>query len=175
MLTISRAWLVLESVDMRLGINGLSLRIQQALGRLPCDGSTYLFRNRAGTRLKLLQWDGNGVWLAQRRLHRGRFVWPLAGDSVFGVTPEQFALAGRGRGLAASRGGTTGSVASITPWANDPTAANRVTCRPWICSPNSAATPPTPRCWRRWRSCWPSANGRRRSWRPVTKNCVMPS
>ena len=89
MLTISRAWLVLEPVDMRLGINGLSLRIQQTLGRSPCDGSTYLFRNRAGTRLKLLQWDGNGVWLAQRHLHRGRFVWPSLGDNVFGVTPEQ--------------------------------------------------------------------------------------
>ncbi|WP_408003110.1 IS66 family insertion sequence element accessory protein TnpB [Pseudomonas oryzae] len=43
-------------------INGLSLCIQQALGRSPCDGSIYLFRNYAGTRPKLLQWDINGVW-----------------------------------------------------------------------------------------------------------------
>lgn len=49
MLTTSRAWLVLEPVDMRLGINGLSLCIKRTLGRSPCDGSTYLFRNRAGT------------------------------------------------------------------------------------------------------------------------------
>lgn len=40
MLTISRVRLVLEPVDMRLGINGLSLRIQQTLGRSPCDGLT---------------------------------------------------------------------------------------------------------------------------------------
>lgn len=89
MWTPSPIWLVVEPVDMRLGIDGLSLRIQQALGRSPCDGSAYLFRNRAATRLKLLQWDGNGVWLAQRRLHRGRFVWPVAGDEVCGVTAEQ--------------------------------------------------------------------------------------
>lgn len=89
MLTLSQVWLVLEPVDMRLGINGLSLRIQQALGRSPCDGSTYLFRNRSGTRLKLLQWDGDGVWLAQRRLHHGGFVWPSVGDRLFGVSAEQ--------------------------------------------------------------------------------------
>lgn len=54
-------WLVVEPVDMRLGIDGLSARIQQSLGRSPCDGTAYAFRNRLGTRIKLLQWDGTGV------------------------------------------------------------------------------------------------------------------
>jgi transposase len=31
-----------------------------------------LFRNKAGNRLKALYWDGNGVWLCQRRLHEGK-------------------------------------------------------------------------------------------------------
>jgi transposase len=101
MLTTSRAWLVLEPVDMRLGINGLSLCIQRTLGRSPCDGSTYLFRNRAGTRLKLLQWAGNGVWLAQRRLHRGRFLWPWGGDSVFDVTHKRLKFGVKSEALAA--------------------------------------------------------------------------
>ena len=83
-------WLVLEPVDMRLGIDGLSARIQQSLGRSPCDGTAYAFRNRRGTRIKLLQWDGTGVWLSQRRLHRGSFVWPRAGEQLFTLSLAQW-------------------------------------------------------------------------------------
>lgn len=56
-----QVWLAIEPVDMRLGIDGLSLRVQQALGRAPCDGSAIAFRNKRGNRLKLLAWDGTGV------------------------------------------------------------------------------------------------------------------
>lgn len=76
MLTLSSVQLVLEPVDGRLGADGLSQLVQHCLGRSPCDGTAFLFTNRRRTRLKLLCWDGNGVWLAQRRLHRGQFVWP---------------------------------------------------------------------------------------------------
>lgn len=72
----NQVWLVVEPIDMRAGIDGLSLRIQATLGRSPCDGSAYAFRNRRQNRLKLLIWDGTGVWLCQRRLHRGHFTWP---------------------------------------------------------------------------------------------------
>ena len=61
-------WLCIEAVDMRLGIDGLSLRIQQTLGKTPCDGSAYANRHRRGNRIKLLMWDGRGVWLCQRRI-----------------------------------------------------------------------------------------------------------
>lgn len=83
-------WLALEPVDMRAGIDGLSARLQASLGRSPCDGTAYAFTNRAKSRLKLLVWDGNGVWLCQRRLHRGHFTWPKAGDTVFMLTSEQW-------------------------------------------------------------------------------------
>ena len=76
---IEFVWLVLEAVDMRLGIDGLSSRVVQHLGKSPCDGHAYAFTNRARNRLKLLVWDGNGVWLCQRRLHQGYFVWPKSG------------------------------------------------------------------------------------------------
>ena len=75
-----RIWLAVEAVDMRLGIDGLSARIQASLGRSPCDGTAYAFTNRRRSRLKLLIWDGTGVWLSQRRLHRGYFTWPSASD-----------------------------------------------------------------------------------------------
>ena len=82
-------WLAVEPVDMRRGIEGLSLLVQETLGRAPCDGSAFVFCNRRGTRLKLLVWDGTGVWLAQRRLHRGRFVWPRAGEAICALNQEQ--------------------------------------------------------------------------------------
>ncbi len=50
-------WIAVQRIDMRAGIDGLSRRIQETLGRSPCDGSAYAFRNRQGTRLKLLVWD----------------------------------------------------------------------------------------------------------------------
>lgn len=83
-------WLAVQAVDMRLGIDGLALQVQQALGRPPCDGTAYAFSNRRRTRLKLICWDGNGVWLCQRRLHRGHFVWPQAGDAVCELSDAQW-------------------------------------------------------------------------------------
>lgn len=79
-----------QAIDMRAGIDGLSLCVQQALGKSPCDGSAYVFRNRRTNRIKLLVWDSTGVWLCQRRLHSGSFIWPKAGDTVFNLTITQW-------------------------------------------------------------------------------------
>jgi len=83
-------WLAVAPVDMRRGIDGLSSIVQQALGQAPCAGSAFVFRNRSGNRLKLLLWDGNGVWCCQRRLHRGHFVWPKATDAGFSISQSQW-------------------------------------------------------------------------------------
>ncbi len=88
--TSDQIWLVVEPVDMRAGIDGLSQRIQNTLGRSPCDGSAYAFRNRSATRIKLLIWDGTGVWLCQRRLHQGRFVWPNRDTATATLTAQQW-------------------------------------------------------------------------------------
>jgi len=85
-----QVWLVVEPIDMRAGIDGLSQRIQNTLGHSPCDGSAYAFRNRRATRLKLLVWDGTGVWLCQRRLHQGHFVWPQPGTAICSLTARQW-------------------------------------------------------------------------------------
>ena len=53
MIQADQLWLAVEPVDMRLGIDGLSLKVQQALGRSPCDGSAYAFRNRAPRQLHI--------------------------------------------------------------------------------------------------------------------------
>ena len=88
--TASQVWLVVEPLDMRAGIDGLSPRIQNTLGRSPCDGTAYAFRNRRQNRLKLLIWDGTGVWLCQRRLHKGHFIWPTSEAAVCMLAATQW-------------------------------------------------------------------------------------
>lgn len=90
MIQPTEVWLIVEPVDMRGGIETLSLRTQNLLGRSPCDGSAYAFRNRRGTRLKLLIWDGTGVWLCHRRLHKGHFVWPTAQTTTVTLSARQW-------------------------------------------------------------------------------------
>jgi transposase len=96
MIRPEHVYLAVEPVDMRWGIERLSCHVQHAIGRTPCDGSAYAFTNRQRSRLKLLIWDTTGVWLCQRRLHRGLFHWPKAGDSVCMLSAQtwQWLIAG---------------------------------------------------------------------------------
>jgi transposase len=87
---IGPIWLALEPMDMRIGIEGLCARVVQSLGKSPSDAAAYVFRNRRSTRIKVLVWDHTGVWLCQRRLHQGSFVWPTTGNAVFGLSQEQW-------------------------------------------------------------------------------------
>ena len=89
-MTPEQVWLAIEPVDMRSGIDRLSLLVQNSLGRSPCDGTAYGFRNKRGNRLKLLMWDGSGVWLCQRRLHRGKFIWPGVGEQLCVLSRSQW-------------------------------------------------------------------------------------
>jgi transposase len=84
-------WLAIAPVDLRCGIDRLLVMVQEVLGRDAFDGGAYVFRNRSGTRVKVVCVDGQGVWLCVRRLHRGRFVWPRANEGSCTVTAEQFA------------------------------------------------------------------------------------
>lgn len=84
-------WLVGAPVDFRCGADRLLVHVRSALGRAPLDGSAFVFRNRRGSRLKVLVVDAQGVWLAQRRLHRGRFVLPSAQESLSSLSRAQFA------------------------------------------------------------------------------------
>jgi transposase len=72
-----RVLVAVEPVDFRRGIDGLAQICRQALEENPMDGAVFVFRNRRATSLKLLSYDGQGFWLAQKRLSAGRFKhWP---------------------------------------------------------------------------------------------------
>lgn len=78
-------------MDLRCGSDRLLVKIGQELGRDPRDGSAYVFRNRAGTRIKVLCVDAQGVWLCVRRLHEGTFHWPRSDEVTWSLSPDQFA------------------------------------------------------------------------------------
>lgn len=84
-------WLVSGAVDFRCGADRLLMHVREVLERKPLDGSAFVFRNRRGTRLKVLVVDAQGVWLAQRRLHHGRFVLPSTTESLCSLNRSQFA------------------------------------------------------------------------------------
>lgn len=86
----AQVYLAVEPVDMRIGVDGLSLYVQESLRQPPCDGSAYAFRNKNGNRMKLLIWDGTGVWLCVRRLHQGKFIWPTSQDTIFTLSQAQW-------------------------------------------------------------------------------------
>ncbi len=89
----TRIFLALEPVDMRKQFNGLWSAAAERLGEDPKSGAVFGFINKDRTRLKLLYWDGTGVWLLAKRLDRGRFSWPTdTGKPKLAFTPEALAL-----------------------------------------------------------------------------------
>jgi transposase len=84
------AWYVaVQPIDLRCGMDRLLLLVKSALGRDGFDGSAYVFRNRAGNRIKVVCVDATGVWLCMRRLHDGSFHWPRARDVVMALSVAQ--------------------------------------------------------------------------------------
>lgn len=86
-----RIWIAVGRTDMRRGMHGLALQVQQILKRDPHAGDLYVFRGRAGDLIKILWHDGVGLSLYAKRLDRGRFTWPSASDGVIAISASQMA------------------------------------------------------------------------------------
>jgi len=70
-----RILVAVEPVDFRCGIDGLARACREVLETDPFSGAVFVFRGRSGTSIKLLAFDGQGYWLCQKRLSKGRFHW----------------------------------------------------------------------------------------------------
>ena len=70
-----RILVAIEAVDGRKGIDSLAQLCQEKLQADPFSGCLFMFRSRRGTSIRILVYDGQGFWLAQKRLSQGRFVW----------------------------------------------------------------------------------------------------
>ena len=94
---------------MRKQGNGLWAAAQEKLHEDPKSGAVFAFINKDRTRLKLLYWDGTGVWVLAKRLEQGRFSWPAPSEkkSKLALAPEALALL---------VGGIELKSASLKPW-----------------------------------------------------------
>ena len=70
-----RILLAVEPVDFRKGIDGLARVCRDILKSDPFSGYVFVFMNRKKTAIKILMYDGQGFWLCQKRLSKGKFQW----------------------------------------------------------------------------------------------------
>ena len=92
MLTLTpamRIFVAVAPVDLRRGYDGLSAHVQTVLERQVVGGGLFVFTNRRRNRLRLLWWDGSGLWIATKRLEANCFSWPSGEGASVGLRPEQ--------------------------------------------------------------------------------------
>ena len=99
MLTLSgslRVFVALDPCDMRKSFDSLHALVVQRLAEDPKGGAVFVFGNRARTLIKLLHWDGTGLWVHAKRLEKGTFSWPKPSTGDHGgkikLAPEALAL-----------------------------------------------------------------------------------
>jgi transposase len=88
MIRIDAAWLATQPLDMRAGTDTALARVVAVFGAAH-PHTAYLFANKRANRMKVLVHDGIGIWLAARRLHQGKFVWPGADSANCPLGREQ--------------------------------------------------------------------------------------
>ena len=84
-----RIWIATGHTDMRKGMQGMALLVQEGLGRDPFAGDVFVFRGRGDSLLNALRQNGIGLSLCAKRLDRVRFVWPQMVDGVVALTAGQ--------------------------------------------------------------------------------------
>ena len=89
MIRIDAAWLATQPLDMRAGTDTALAWVVAVFGAAH-PHTAYLFANKRANRMKVLVHDGIGVWLAARRLHQGKFVWPSENTANCTLGREQF-------------------------------------------------------------------------------------
>lgn len=73
----TRILLAIAPTDFRRGIDSLCAICRDKFSLEPFDGTLFVFRNRAGTAIKMLAYDGGGYWLIQKRFSNGKLrYWP---------------------------------------------------------------------------------------------------
>jgi len=88
----TQIWIAAGVTDLRRGFDGLSALIQTKLEKSPLSGQVFIFRGRRGDLVKLIWFDGDGLCLFQKRLERGRFIWPQATEGSVSLTRAQLSM-----------------------------------------------------------------------------------
>jgi transposase len=86
--------LALGYTDMRKGMDGLAMLVQDMLKKDPFCGHLFAFRGKKAQVVKILFWDGNGLCLFTKRLDQGGFMWPrmIEPGGTITLSPAQLAV-----------------------------------------------------------------------------------
>jgi len=74
-----RILVAIEAIDGRKGIDSLAQLCREKLDADPFSSCLFIFRSRSGKAIRILAYDGQGFWIATKRLSKGRFKWWPAG------------------------------------------------------------------------------------------------
>jgi len=105
-----RILVAVEPADFRKGIDGLARVCREALGSDPFSGSVFVFCNKSRKAVKILVYDGQGFWLCQKRLSKGRFPWWPRSVSAASRTLQAHQLA------VLLSGGNPEAAPGVQPW-----------------------------------------------------------
>jgi len=105
-----RILVAVEPADFRKGIDGLAWVCRETLCSDPFSGCVFVFCNRSRKAIKILVYDGQGFWLCQKQLSRGRFPWwpQSASSATKALQAHQLAVLLSGGNPAAAQG--------VQPW-----------------------------------------------------------
>ncbi|MDB6116786.1 MAG: transposase [Verrucomicrobiaceae bacterium] len=90
-----KVFIALDACDMRAGINTLHALVADKLKEDSRSGSLFVFTNKRRRLIKVLYWDGTGMWLMVKRLEQGTFFWPRPaqdGQTKLELVSEAFAM-----------------------------------------------------------------------------------
>lgn len=90
-----RIFIAVEPIDMRAGVNTLCALVAERLKETAQSGALFVFTNKRRRLIKVLYWDGTGMWMMSKRLEQGTFYWPRVaqeGQVKMELVPEAFAL-----------------------------------------------------------------------------------
>jgi transposase len=85
----TRIFVAVAPVDLRRGFDGLSAHVEMELEQQVMAGGLFVFTNRRRNRLRLLWFDGTGLWQATKRLEGGTLHWPRGEGTAVALRPEQ--------------------------------------------------------------------------------------
>ena len=105
-----KVYLSLEAADLRKSFNGLYGLAEVVLKEDPRNGGLFVFTNTSRNRIKILYWDGTGLWVMTKRLEKGTFSWPTGVD----VTSGKLTLSAEALGLLLDGVDLRG--AAMRPW-----------------------------------------------------------
>jgi len=88
----TRVFLALRPIDGRKGFNGLYSLVKETLHQEPTSGFLFVFLNQRRNRLKILTYDGSGLWMLTKRLDRGTYAAPAGESRSVNLRPEDLTL-----------------------------------------------------------------------------------